>query len=124
MIHKYDLYSAGYKEFFSIIINDNLKIGDFEKGYTYYKKFLRYKKILIDFATKIQSILNYNDLSTRDFISLKSLSINTPKSNRSYKSYFKNEKSIEYPYYFDDLSREPSSVIKSSPKYSTYFAEN
>ena len=123
MIHKYDLYSTGYKEFFSIIINDNLKIGDFEKGYTYYKNYLRYKKILIDFATKIQSILNYNDLSTRDFNEIKALSINTPKSNRSYKSYFKNEKSIEYPYYFDDLSREPSSVIKSSPKYSTYFTE-
>jgi len=108
-------------------------IGKFNKGYKDYKNYVRYISILKKFRDNIKIMANrpsYDEgdesnedeeyYSNGDPISK---TIITPKSsNRSYKSSYKKDNEME-SFDFKNLSPEPLSAIKSSPKYSTYFAE-
>jgi hypothetical protein len=103
---------------FDIRLKYNTKVGDFQKGYKDFKRYLRYISIIKDLCELLKKISN------KETITYKTMS--SPKSSlRSYKSSYKkdfsaNSKSSQ------DLSSEPSNAIKSiksSPKYSTYFTE-
>jgi len=98
----------------SIKLKDDIKIGDFQKGYKDFKNYLRYIKIIDNLRSLLvnlpgTNLITYNSMS--------------PKSSlRSYKSSYKKDYSANYKK-FNDLSPESLSVIKSSPLYSTYYAE-
>ena len=95
----------------------NIKIGDFEKGYKDYKNYLRYIKIIKYTKHLLYGFgySNYNDIKYK--------SIMTPKSsNKDYTLKFKKNKDISLKN-FSNLSPEPLSAIKSSPKDVTYFGE-
>jgi hypothetical protein len=113
-----DPYRGGRDD---IELKDNIKIGDFQKGYKDFKNYLRYISILKTFNKKVLSLLQYSNNDSSEDSELKSI-MTAKSSNRSYKSAFKKDKSIE-SYDIHGLSSEPLSAIKSSPKYSTYFAE-
>ena len=72
---------------------------------------------------ELELILHYNNLSTRTYNEFKSLSIYTPKSNRSYNFSYKKTNPLQHNLEFEDLSPEHLSAIKSSPKDVTYFNE-
>ncbi len=68
--------------------------------------------------------MSYIDLLPEGYNELKAASILTPKSSiRSYKSHFNKSNLIDSIILFQNLSPEPLSVIKSSPKDVTYFGE-
>jgi hypothetical protein len=100
-----------------------LKIHHFKKGYKDYKNYLRYLSIINTLNNILENVFNIYKIKLNT-TNIKS--IITPKSSfRSYKSSFNKNKSIKSvnSLNFHKLSSEPLSAIKSSPKYSTYFAE-
>ena len=98
----------------SIKLKPNIKVGDFQKGYKDFKNYLRYINIIANLRSLLV-LLPIGDKITYNSISPKS-------SLRSYKSSYKKDLSANYKK-FNNLSPEPVSAIKSSPKYSTYYAE-
>jgi hypothetical protein len=91
-------------------------VKDFQKGYKDFKRWLRYLKIIKDLRTLLAQFSEGEETITYK-------SIISPKSSlRSYKSSYKKDLSANRKR-FNSLQQESLSAIKSSPKYSTFYAE-